>query len=242
MFFVFKFFGVLNFTFDGKKFKFSKFLHYKMRIIFVTISIIKFFNQFSVFIITQKITMSLFSRNFLQLTTLCQTYLVIIMVWIHLSRQKKIAKIFTIFYDLKMFCDERNFKINLKKLKIKFLIFFILISVFLLDIAIRYLFFETFENWIVILKDFIDINILIYLLSFFAFLYFILIHCVFMLKKFNVIIENQTELIHDNCEFLLDKLIEIQKLFELVNESFGSTITIYVNIQLILITKVVSKI
>jgi len=186
--------------------------------------------------------MSLFSRNFLQLTSLCQTDLIILMVWIHLSKQKRISKIFTIFYNLKIFCDERNFKINLKKLKVKIVIFFILISGFLLNIANRYLFFETFENWIIILNDIIYMNILIYLLSFFAFLYFVLIHVEFVLKKFNEIIENQTELIHDNCEILLDKLIEIQKLFELLNESFGTTITIYINIQLILITTIVSTI
>lgn len=236
IYFVYNFYGIFNFKFDGKKFKIYKLLNKRIKVIYLIFFMMKFLDQFSGFIMNPKMSMSLFSLNYLNYSSLIQRYILIYMVWVYLGKQKEIAKILTIFYSLKKFCDSKNFKINLKIIKLK--IFLYLFNLFFFVIVqIKN---TNFQNNSIIINDIVDLYIFSYLFSLFIFYYFILIHFELLLVNFQKIINDQIEVIHDNCEEFLNKFFEIQNIFKLMNDAFGKAILLYTIFQLIILTRIVS--
>lgn len=162
------------------------------------------------------------------------------MAWIHIHRQNKIAKIFTIFYNLKKFCDQSKLKLNLRKLKFK-LTFFLVVVLFQIIFNFNdFLFNESGSKWSEKINRFLINNAAVYFFCLFLFIYFILIHCDFLLKNVSEILKNKLDHTHNECQVVLNNLILIQEMFEQVRKSFEITIFLYAIFQLGIISRIVS--
>ena len=240
IFFVYNLLGILNLKFDGKKFKFSKILFYKTLIIFVILTTKKFFDQYSIFYKHKIGSISLFSRTYIELNEQFQIHIIIIMAWIHLQRQKEIADIFTNFCNLKRFCDENKFKINLKKLKFKINVYLVVVFLLFSFVFIDLIFHDPNLKWSKVINKFLTAIVSLYFISLFVFIYFILIHFNFLLINVNEILENRLSDIHNDCQNLLNNLKLIQELFELLKNSFQMTLFLFAIFQLSIISKIVN--
>lgn len=241
VFFLFNIFGILNLKLYGKKFKFSKILYYKTLIIFIVLIFKNFTDQYSIFYYKyHNASISLFSKTYLSANEKSQIYIITIMAWIHIHRQKEIAKILTIFFILKKFCDQNKIKINLLKLKFKLKIFFVIISLLIISNFINLIFNESGSNWPEKINTLIISCVFIYFFSLFSFIYFILIHCVFLLKNVKKILKNKFDNTHNDCQDLLNNLILIQNMFDEIRKAFKETIFLFAIFQLIIISKIVS--
>jgi len=242
LFYVFNFIGILNLRFDGNKFKFSKVLYCKTLIIFVILITKMFLDNYSIFKNYNNASISLFSKIYLLVSEQSQIFIIAIMVWIHLHRQKEIADIFTIFNNLKKFCDEKKFKINLRRLKFKLTLFLFIILLYFIVNLVNLCVHKLNSKWSEVINNFLQANLIMFFFSLFAFIYFILVHYEIVLKNINEILEKQMNVIHNNCEELLNNLILIHQLFRLFKESFQMIILLYTIFQLGIISRIVNLI
>jgi len=166
---------------------------------------------------------------------------IITLIWmlILILKQKTIAKLFTIFLDLKNFCDEKKFKINYKKVKIKILITFCLIIFLSLPSVIVSINVSKF-NLKGILKIICNIfSILFYRFCFWVF-YLILIHVEFLIDNLNDILESQFVL-NNNYENLLQNMMKLRILFNLLNQAFGKIFSLNVLVEFLFVIFCVSR-
>lgn len=242
LFYVFNFLGILNLRFDGNRFKFFKVLYCKTLIFFVIVITNFFLDNYSPFKNYNKASISLFSKIYLLVSEQSQIFIITIIVWIHLHRQKEIADIFTIFHNLKKICDEKKLKINLRRLKFKLTLFLVLIFLyFIVNLANLFVHEPNFK-WSEVMNNFLQAYLVMFFFSLFAFIYFILVLYEIILKNLNEILENQMNVIHNNCEELLNNLILIHQLFKLLKESFQTIILLYTIFQLGIISRIVNLI
>jgi len=228
---------ILSIKFEAQKFTSPKYFRIKSCvIIFISFfSLVnKIWNGLKTF--TSYVHVSKFTLYF---TFLFYSVLLIILIsWILilLWSQKTISKILTIFLAFKKFCDERKFKINLKKIKHKVCLTFCILLCIVLTIFI--------DPIIKAKLDLINILITFFYLFFYTwcfwFFHVILIHCEFLIENLNEILKNNLSLIHNKCEHLHENLIKLKILFNLLNRAFGKIFTLIILIVLLLIIFCVS--
>jgi len=68
----------------------------------------------------------------------------------------------------------------------------------------------------------------------------ILIHYEFLVANFNQLLENQVELIHNDCTDLIENLKKIQRFFNLLNQTIGSVLSFIAIKHIIGIVAIVS--
>lgn len=189
---------------------------------------------------TNGIQITKFSFYFCNLFYFAVLFLVLTWIIILILNQGTIAMIFNICLNLKKFCEEKKLKINLQTPQRKILIsFFMFLSLNILSII----------NSVLELK--IDLKILVTTISYiffhifytwcFWFFYVVLIHYDFLMGKLNEILENQFNLIHNNCENVCKNFFLIRILFNLLNRSFGVIFSFITLIEFLLVIFCVSR-
>ena len=126
-----------------------------------------------------------------------------------------------------------------KRIKKSFFVF-ALVSVLLFDYM--ELMIKDKIKLITIIISIFDHILKTYYLMTINFYYIILIHYEYLFKNLNQILENQTELIHENCEEILKKLTIIKGLFKSLNKTFGKIFTMEATNELLCIIGFVSNI
>jgi len=239
----------LSINFDGKTFKAPKSLRIKSVAIISFVLLFKgflsFFEENQEFKIGNIafVHISRFFLYFVMIASIIIKSVPYICTIILLNKQIKIAEIFTKFYELKQFCDEKKFEIDEKLiLKKVFKSFFVFLMVIILSFDYTDLFLV--KNHIGLLD--VTLSIINHILKTYTFLSLnfyniILIHYEFILENMNQILENQYEIVHENCESLLKKLTSIKELFTSLNETFGKIFTIEAFNELINMIAFVSR-
>lgn len=192
---------VLSIKFDGKTFSAPKSLRIKsifwMSLVLILRNILKFIEKDERK--TEVKTLSIFFLLFVGNMSRVNKAIPFICTFILIIQQDKIAKIFTKFYELKKFCDIKKIKIDdksmSKRIKKSFFVF-ALVSVLLFD-YMELMFKDNIKLITIIISIFDHILKTYYLLTL-NFYYIILIHYEYLFKNLNQILENQTELIHEN--------------------------------------------
>lgn len=225
---------ILSINFNGKIFSAPKLLQIKSIIVVFSVLILKGtlkFYEKNQNVEALKAGVKNVSLFFL-LFSITARYLILLLPFIStiilLRKQKVLAKIFTIFYELKRFCETENIKIESKKLSkkiFKSLIVFSIISILEFD-YIKLFYLKKRIDLIDILVSIIDHTIKCYYLFLLNFWNIILIYYEFLLLSANKILENQFKITHENCEIFLQKLNIIKKLITFLNESFGKLFSI----------------
>jgi hypothetical protein len=145
-----------------------------------------------------------------------------------LIQQKRIAEIFTKFYELKISFDDEKVEINenvsAKKIKKLFWIYLIFIILMFDIITVTSVKKQIYA--VDVLLSIIDHTIKTYTLFCLYFYNIILIHYQFLLETTNEILENKFSCVHENCEKFLKKLYDVRKLFNLLNKTFGILFTL----------------
>lgn len=220
---VFNLTGVYSLQFDGQKFQISKFRYFLSSLFIFGYLVVRFYIHLKVIIENKaKIKVTNFSRNFFDVFIMLNFFSTsswIIILFIH---QKNISKIFTSLQD---------FKIDFEKIEKKILISFVFYNSMLIIYTGSYflaLFFDQvfvslFEILMFVLFDFICI---FYATECSCFFNIILIHYDFLIKNFNQFSEYQVELVHNDCSNLMFELYKIEKVFNDLNTTLGSVLSI----------------
>lgn len=224
---------VLSIDFDGQKFTAPKSLRIKSVILLSSVQIIKKILNASAErkeIEGGDLLLKNISKAFLFFVffiTGIIKFVPFLCTSILLFQQKQIAKIFSKFYELQKLCDSKNIetdeKVILRKTKKSILIF---LSIIILSFDYIDLTLKKQIGLVEIVESIIThISTTHYLLCL-NFCSLILIHFEFLINNVNQILDNQFELVHDNCENLLEWLSLIKKLFTSLNQTFGVIFTI----------------
>lgn len=246
---LFRFFnliGVLNLNFNGQIFKISKF---RTTLFFISILlsiIIRFYKLVeALFLQPDDKNVSKFSSNYLSI--LASFNVLSTTFWIEclILNQIKIAKIFNFFLDLKIFCEFRNLKINrvklLKMVRNSLLLFNFISFSFIFMFIFSFFYKRETSNFIsFVYYFFIELPSIIHPLQFSSFVHLTLIHYEFLLESFNQILIKQFELVHNDCEFLLEKVVKIHELFNLLDQAFDVVFTVSTFKQFLNVSAVVS--
>lgn len=230
---------ILSIKFKAQKFSSPKYLRVKSFLI-VFISFLVFVERIYVSVMSisnqpGKVNISKFSLYFTYVFYFLINIMTLIWMLILVAKQKTIAKLFTIFLDFKNFCDEKKFKINYKKIKIKTLITFCLIILLSLPSVIVSINLSKFN-----LKEILKIiSILFYRFCLWIF-YLILIHVEFLIVNLNDILESQIFL-NNNCENLLQNMMKLRILFNLINQAFGIVFSLNVLVEFLFVIFCVSR-
>jgi len=240
----------LSINFDGKTFKAPKSLRIKSVIVISFVLLLKGFLNF--FEENQEIEggnfafvqiISRFFLYFVGITTIFIKSVPYICTIILLNQQNKIAEIFTKFYELKQFCDDKKFEIDEKlvfKKVLKSFLVFLMVIILSFD-YINLFFVKKHIGLLDVTLSIIDHILKTYNLLSLNFYNIILIHYEFLLENMNQVLENQFEIVHENCENLLKKLTIIKELFTSLNEIFGKIFTIEAFNELLNMISFVSK-
>lgn len=235
---------ILSIKFKARKFSSPKYLRMKSFLIVLIsflISVEQIYIIFmSLFNHPEKIVeISKFAIYFTSVFLLLSNVSTTIWMLILVIKQETIAKLFTIFLDFKNFCDEKKFKINYEKIRIKTLRTFCL---FLSLSLISVIFFKNLStfNIIDIFKTILILfKLIFYRLSFWLF-YIILIHFEFLIDNLNDILESQFSL-HKHCESLFQNMMKMKIIFNLLNQGFGLIFSINVLIEFLFVISCVSR-
>lgn len=183
--------------------------------------------------------LSKFAVYFSNIFYILMVIFIISWIMVLLKSQETIVKILTIFYSFKNLCNERMLCKNFKKVKQKIFITFFIFTCFSLTSYINPIS-ETKFDFINILS----LPFYLFLLTFYTwcfwFFHMILIHYELLIENLNKILENDINLIHDNCEDLVENLIKIQTLFKLLNRGFAKIFTLIVLVEFLLVSFCVS--
>ena len=240
--------GVLHLKFKYKKFETSQF-RFTLLFIFILLSFLTRFYKLIEAILTfsNDIKLSKFSQNYMNLLVMFNILSTSFWTLMLSLRQKNIAEIFETFLEIKRFCELKKLKIFNAKLLTKnwnslFLFNFICFS-FLFTFISSFKDDRRINNFVDFLYNFFfELPSVIYPLQCLNFVHLILNHYEILLENLNQILEDQFDLVHNDCEFLIQNFVKIHKLFNLLNQSFGIVFSVCTIKQFINVSAVVSSI
>lgn len=241
---IFKFFnliGIFSLKFDGKKFKIPKIRYFLSSIlIFGYLALRLFIHLKSFYERKSKAKTTSFSIVFFEAIT--HFYILTIIMWITilLIRQKKLSEIFNDFKNFEIL------QINIGEVEKKIVISFGYYNLMLIAFTANYISsimidLDLKSLYKMLIYVVLDFPLVFYSAECLCFFNIVLIHYEFLVKNFNQLLKSQVDLVHSDCRKLVENLSKIQKLFNLLNLSFGGVFSIITINNFVGITSIVSN-
>lgn len=219
----FTFFGILSVKLEGRRYKISNVLLIKTIVIVIVFCVFKLYEHIIKRSLLNRVSASSFAQSF---SYFSHWVILLIMCTVTFNIplcQKNIAEILTILLKLKIFCEEQKFQLSFKKIKIKMFISFALFGSVIAVLTYRYFKFESNVEYL-ILNVVISVISKLYIHGFYDFLHISVLHWDFIIENFNRICKDQLELLHNDCEKILQNFHKIQKILKISNKAFGKVI------------------